>query len=137
MTSNLLALDIGEKRIGLAVGSLAAFGRGVLNVTSVEQVMDDLRTIITKENITALVVGLPYVKSGDVTPSHQLALQWIERLKSELALPIHTIDESLSSQAAEQQLRAEGIDTQAEKWRVDERSAELILHQFLNETSSP
>jgi putative transcription antitermination factor YqgF len=128
-----LALDIGEKRIGLAVGALIPFGRGVIEVESPEQVLAELRALIAQEAITHIVVGVPIVKSGEVTPSVANAEAWIERLKTEFKLPVYAVNEALTSREAERQLRDEGVDTHAFKDKVDERSAQLILSQYFHE----
>lgn len=131
-----LALDIGEKRIGVAVGALVPFGRGVIEVESDEQVLSELRLLLARENITHVVIGLPFVKSGDVTTSLERAQAWVEKIKTELKVPVLTVNEALTSREAERQLRAEGVDTHTFKDKIDERSAILILEQFFHEQTA-
>src|SRR5689334_7848408 len=95
-----LALDIGEKRIGVAVGVLVPFGRGVIDVESDDQVLAELRQLIAREGVTHVVVGLPYVKSGDTTSSLERAQAWVSRIESELHLPVLTVNEALTSREA-------------------------------------
>jgi putative holliday junction resolvase len=133
---NYLALDIGEKRIGVAVGSVVPFGKGYLDATNKDQVIASLRNLILENHITTLVVGVPRVRSGDITESQKNALTWIESLKQLFGLPVASVDESYSSLEAENQLKNEKVDIKSEKWRIDERAAELILAQYLNETKS-
>lgn len=129
---NYLALDIGEKRIGVAVGSFVPFGRGVLDATQPE-VIQQIQDIIEKEAITTIIVGVPRVKSGDITASQQNALDWIERLRRVVKIPVEAVDESYSSTEAENQLRHEKVDIRTNKGRVDERAAQLILAQYFEE----
>jgi putative Holliday junction resolvase len=131
MQKKCLALDIGEKRIGVAVGSTIPFGRGVIDATDVKVALMKIKDIIATDEIQKIVIGLPQVKSGEVTASQKIVHEWRERLKFETDLPIELIDESYSSIAAESELRANHIDTKQEKWRIDERAAELILEQYL------
>ena len=133
LQENYLALDIGAKRIGVALGSVIPFGKGVVEAGDQEAVLNELRKIITQNHITTIVVGVPRVKSGDVTQSQQLALDWIAKLEQIFELPVETVDESYSSLEAEDQLKSEKVDIKTEKWRIDERAAELILAQYLNE----
>lgn len=126
-----LALDIGEKRIGAAVGSVVAFGRGTIVVSSKEQAEKAIEELIEKDRIDEIVVGLPLVKSGETTPSQALARSWASRVKEISGLPVHFVDESYTSVEAERQLREEGIDTATNKDRIDERSAMILLEQFL------
>ena len=130
---NYLALDIGEKRIGVAVGSVVPFGRGALDATDTAHVIEAVRDLIKAESITGLLVGIPRVKSGDITSSQHNALAWAKRLEAAFGLPVELVDESYTSQEAETQLRAQKVDITHEKWRIDERSAEIILGQYLNE----
>lgn len=128
---NYLALDIGEKRIGVAVGSVIPFGRGVLDATDLVGAMERIQAMIQEEHITALVVGIPEVRSGEATSSKHRAQEWMTRLRESIALPIETVNEAYSSTQAERELRSLGLDTTKEKERVDERSAEIILAQYL------
>lgn len=128
---NYLALDIGEKRIGVAVGSTIPFGRGVIDATEKETALAKIKDIISNDDIQKIIIGLPKVKSGEVTLSQKTVYEWIDRIKTITKLPIVLIDEAFSSVAAESELRLKHVDTKQEKWRVDERSAELILEQFL------
>ncbi|HEY1074428.1 MAG TPA: Holliday junction resolvase RuvX [Patescibacteria group bacterium] len=128
---NYLALDIGEKRIGVAVGTVIPFGRGTVDATEPQAALNHIASIIREDHITALIVGIPHVRSGDVTASQAKAHEWIMRLKEMFSLPIETVDEAYSSTQAERELRAMGVDTVKEKERIDERSAEIILAQYL------
>lgn len=126
-----LALDIGAKRIGLAVGSVIPFGRGYIDATDTNEAIEALKKRIIDDNITHIIIGIPRVRSGEVTESQKNALEWIERVKNSLHLPVDTVDESYTSKEAENQLSHDKIDIQREKWRIDERAAEIILAQFL------
>ncbi len=129
-----LALDIGTVRIGVAVGSIMPFGRGALLAKEPELVLAHLRDIVRDEGIDEIVVGLPHVKSGDHTESYTLAEAWIDRLGEAFPdMPIHTVDEAYSSLEAEQQLAREGVDILHNKAKIDERAAELLLAQYLNQ----
>ncbi len=135
MTSdqNYLALDIGEARIGVAVGSVVPFGRGTLDSKEPQTVLARLKEVIAAENITSVVIGIPEVASGDVTPIAELALLWADAIRTNFHLPVITVNEAYTSLAAERQLRAEGVDTKSFKHKIDERSAQLILSQYLAE----
>lgn len=128
-----LALDIGEKRIGVAVGTIVPFGRGWIAVTTVEDTLQALDRIIKHEGVMHIVVGLPKVASGDATPQIARVHALVTELRKRFDLPVEMVDETLTSREAERQLREEGVDTAREKGRIDERSAQLILAQYLEE----
>ncbi len=133
ITMTLLALDIGAKRIGLAVGSIVPFGRGTIDASSEDHVLAHLGQLIATEHVDGIVVGVPQVKSGDATESVQRAKVWGERIETAFSLPVYYVDEAFSSRQAEAELRAQGVATEQDKGAVDERCAELILAQYLNE----
>src|SRR6266498_3265505 len=124
LQENYLALDIGAKRIGVAIGSVVPFGKGIVDAENEDAAFEQLRKIIEENHITTIVVGIPRVKSGDITQSQQLALDWIATLKQVFGLPVESVDESYSSLEAEDQLKSEKVDIKAEKWRIDERAAQ-------------
>lgn len=137
MTDRLLALDIGTKRIGLAAGSVFPTGLGVLDVSEDEAAtLAALGRLVRDEAITAFVVGLPLVKSGDETPSLTMAKHWVALLEKQFSLPVYTLDEAYSSVEAERQLRQEGVDTAHDKARIDERAAMLLLEQYLQSNAA-
>ncbi len=126
-----LALDIGRRRIGVAVGTTMAFGRGALDARDPDAAMRRLSEIISKQAITDIVVGIPQTESGRPSESLATVNAWIDRMGQAFDLPIHSVNEAYSSREAERQLRATGVDTRRAKDRVDERAAELLLEQYL------
>lgn len=134
LQTNYLALDIGTVRIGLAVGSIVPFGRGTIEIGDKAKAIERIKDIIEHDHIQTLIVGVPQVKSGDITDSHAHALTWINWLKESFpTLSVETVNEAYTSVAAERELRQAGVATEEHKSAVDERSAELILSQFLSE----
>lgn len=128
-----LGLDIGSKRIGLAVGSVISpvSGRGYIDVVR-EDWHARIAQVIKRDEVAGFVVGIPYVSSGDVTSSRALAEEWITHLHQTFGLPVATVNEAYSSVQAEQQLRNEGVDTSLHKGAIDERAAILLLEQWLH-----
>ncbi len=135
MVHTYLALDIGEKRIGLAVGSVLPFGRGYITVSTISVAIDQIKEIVQKEGVTAFVFGMPRTASGEVTPFMRWVKDFVDELRQHVPLPATEVDETLTSVEAERQLRAEGVDITKEKGRIDERAAMLILEQHFAQTS--
>lgn len=128
----LLGLDVGERRIGLALGD--TIGRlatplTTLNVDGTEIVK--LQRVLLEHNIAGLVIGLPRNMSGEETLQTSAVRQFASRRLSGFALPIHFQDESLTSVQAEQELqKRKKAHTKGE---VDALAASLILQDFLEE----
>lgn len=141
---SFIGLDIGQKRIGIAVGDVIAEEFDTLKVKEpaksffdqkkgTDQAIDKLRQIINTQIIEKVIVGLPINENGEPNITSQKITLFIEQLKKSINVPIETIDESLTSFAAEEMLKEEGLTIKEAKTRVDQLSAKLILQQYLEE----
>lgn len=131
MASAVMALDVGEKRIGVALahGSVAiAIPLETVEVDGRE--IDKLRDIITRESVSQIVVGYPRNQSGDATAQTAYVVNFAERL-NDLQLPIVFQDESLTSVHAEQYLKLHG--KAYEKGDIDKVAASIILQDYLEQ----
>ena len=134
-----LAIDLGDKRTGLAVGDdetgLCAPER-VIEAPMVGGVMSDrlvaeLRRAVESFGPGALVVGLPLHMDGTESGRSKLARDAAAVLERELGLPVHLQDERLTSVDAERALAQSGL-THAQKKRLrDAIAAAAILRDFL------
>lgn len=130
--SNALALDIGDRRIGVARGSsVARLAEGLTTVQVDGSELEVLKQLVEEHNIDVLVVGVPRNQEGEMTAQTEKILALAERYAKELGLPLVFQDESLTSVQAEKFLaqRRERYD----KGDVDRVAAELILQDFLNQ----
>ena len=131
-----LCLDIGEKRIGIAVSD--PFNTYSLPVETYHRknLKTDLQKIesyVKEKSATALVCGLPV--NFDGTPSLQTtrAQFFIDRLKERLNVQIFTMDERCTTCEAEDVLISQGKSREERKQFVDSLAAASILQSFLNE----
>jgi putative holliday junction resolvase len=139
----ILGLDIGRRRIGVAIsdpsGTLA---RPLLTLTvSPSDALDRVSTEVQRlaaedDGVRAIVVGVP--RHLDGTPSEQTAVveQFIEALRARVAIPIATEDERLSSREAESRLALRERDWKKRKAQLDAAAAAVILQDYLNRHSS-
>lgn len=124
-----LALDVGEKRIGVAAADSAtklAYPLGTITVDGSE--LESLGQLIAQEQATQLVVGYPRNQNGEPTKQTETVLGFIETLR-QFELPIETQDESLTSVAAEEFLSKRKKPFQ--KSDVDAHAAAIILTDYL------
>ncbi len=128
-----LALDLGDRRIGVAVSdSLGMLARPVEVFERRSRVADFeyIRTLIQHHKAEALVVGLPLNLNG--TEGRQVA--WVrdytEALKDTLSVPIILWDERLSSEKAIDILRQQGRNPRTEP--IDAVAAAVILQSYLD-----
>ena len=128
----LLAVDLGSRRIGLAVSS----GGLALPLETLER-RDDAQAIAAvaevarREGVTGLVVGEPRRLDGTVGDAAKRARALAGRLAAATGLPCRLVDESLTSRAAEERLRQAGIDPRRHPERVDQVAAQILLEEAL------
>lgn len=144
--SRLIGLDLGERRIGVAVAD--ADGGGARPLTTLRRGRDPeadaaaIERVVTEQGAGELVVGLPLDANGDEGPQAQLTRAWAVLMKERLGLPLSLRDERLSSHLAEQRLgpmkrgRSGGPPTAAQREvyraRVDREAAAIILQDELD-----
>ena len=129
----MLALDLGERRIGLAVGDSAgsvAFPAGFLQRTKLDRDLERVLQIARERDIQGFVVGVPYTLEGEAAFQAKRALRFIQALKKRTDLPVHSVDERFTSFEAEGLLRDAGRKPSRDKGSVDEAAAVLILQRF-------
>lgn len=130
----ILALDVGKKRIGLAVSGesgIGAHGIETLYRTRIRQDLADLQEVCLKWNVKTLLIGKPLHMSGDESRQSEYTREFAERLGKHLGLPIVYWDERLTSKEAERMLRAAGASLEQKKKSVDRLSAVLLLESYL------
>ena len=130
----LLALDLGERRIGLAVCDPAGtmvFPAGSLVRSKLTQDVSRVLTLAAQRDVGGIVVGVPYTIAGKTGSQAQRAQGFIRSLQKQTPLPIHGVDESYTSVEAEGLLREAGQQPSRRKESVDETAAMLILQRFL------
>lgn len=127
-TKTLIALDVGEKRIGVAVADTAV--RIAIPFTTVEVDGTELKQIAliaVQEKADTIVVGYPRNQSGEPTGQTKYAETFAEQLHD--IAPVVFQDESLTSVMAEDRLKAQGKPyTKAD---IDAQAATIILQDYL------
>lgn len=131
MTKNksLIALDVGEKRIGVAVadGSVriaVAYDTFIVDGTEIQNIAE----LIIKESADTLVIGYPRNQSGDATAQTAYVEAFAEQL-ADLDVDIKFQDESLTSVMAEDRLKAQKAPY--EKGDIDALAAAIILQDYI------
>jgi putative holliday junction resolvase len=131
-SGSILALDVGAKRIGLALASpIARIANPYKTIFNDDATWQTLRDICGKESVTQLVVGLPRGLEGQSTAQTEYAESFAHMLADEVGLPIHLQDEAVTSRQAEAELIARG--KQFAKGDIDALAAVYILDDYLRE----
>ncbi|MDQ8208746.1 Holliday junction resolvase RuvX [Coraliomargarita sp. SDUM461003] len=134
---NYLGIDWGEKRIGLAfadeIGIAMPLQAAV--AASKKERMRHIEDMIAQRRAQELVVGYPLNMDGSVGFKAKEVDVFIEELEKRFRLPIHRVDERLSSHSVEQGLRGQKKKPTRQSGEIDSRAAALILQDFIEERS--
>ena len=130
----ILAIDYGQKRIGLAVSDpLGYTAQGIETILNVgkKQVLASLSKICKDYQVTQVVIGFPVNMNGSFGPKADEITKLIPILEGELHLPVKTWDERLTSRAADRLMIEEGLSRKRQKENSDRLAATLILQTYL------
>ena len=128
-----LAIDYGQKRTGLAVCDNDETIASPLTVIQGQgQLVPHVIKIIQREQIEAVVIGLPLNMDDTEGPQAKRIRDFAEKLSKDITVPIHFHDERLSSFDAEKKLSGLGMTRQHKKKRIDAIAAAAILQAFLD-----
>jgi putative Holliday junction resolvase len=130
----ILALDVGRKRIGLAVSDelgLTAQGLETLQRTRIREDLAALEAIARKLNVGLFLIGRPLHMSGSESRQSEYTNEFAQRLQEYAGLPVVFWDERLTSAEAERMLRDAGASLEQKKRSVDRLAAMLLLESYL------
>ncbi len=134
----LMGLDLGALTLGVALsdttGTLAT-GLETIRRDSENRLRATFRRLeeICRDNeVTLIVLGLPLGMDGRVGERAKKTLEFADKLRARLGLPVVMQDERLTSVEAEQIMAEQGLDRKQIKKNVDTLAAEIILQDYLN-----
>ena len=130
----ILAVDWGERRIGLAVSDpqgIIATGLKTLVVRGAADAVARVAAIAAEREVERIVVGLPLLLSGERGEAAEAAQRFANALAARTGLPVDTYDERLTSALSERRLREAGARRGRSRTRVDEGAAVALLESFL------
>ncbi len=132
----MLGLDIGERRIGVAVSDPRGRVASPLCVLDARVVghPEPLVEIVSEYGVGLVVVGLPLSLDGTEGPQSQHARQVGMHLAESLGVPVVYSDERLSSVAAKRAMNDAGVSDKKKRGRVDMVAASLFLQSYLDST---
>lgn len=131
----ILALDVGESRIGLALSDptgLLASPIEALELDGREPAHERAARHASGMELSEIVVGMPYSMSGERGRQAGRVAAFVRELTSLVDVPITTVDERLSTVQAERLLRGQGVEPSRNKARLDSAAAAVILQGYLD-----
>ena len=130
----ILALDLGQKRVGVALSdsSLISITKlPVLARSNWKRLLSDVTELLRRFDARSLVIGLPLNLDGTEGSAALEARRTAEKFALSLGMPVYLQDERLTSREAEDQLRAAGFAAREIRRLVDGQSAAIILTDFM------
>jgi putative Holliday junction resolvase len=131
----ILGIDLGQKRIGLAItdrDGQFAFPDSVLSSAGPKKDVAAIAQIVAEREIGRVVVGLPKHMDGRMGPEAEAAERFASTLEKAAGVPVETLDERWTSVEAERVLRDRGHDAKRSKQHVDAVAASIILRTYLD-----
>ena len=131
----LLAIDYGEKRLGLAISDpnqIISKPLKTIILSDSQYIYNELEKIISDYEIQKLIIGLPLGMDGKNTQQTSKVEAFKEDLQNKISIPVILFDERLSSVSAKKSLISQGIKTGYNKYKIDQTAAAIFLQQYLD-----
>ena len=136
----VLGLDVGERRIGVAVSDplgITAQRLTLLDRRDPTQALEAVAALVNEHQAEAVVVGLPLTMQGKVGEQAKRVMTFVEALQEHLRCPVHVLDERLTTVQSERTLLAMDVSRKNRKQLIDQLAAQLILQAYLDATRKP
>ncbi len=132
MDSNILGIDVGEKRVGVAFASgIAKLPRPLLTLPY-ESSIAKISKLVEDEGVKEIVVGMPLNRNNETTEQSKFTQKYIDELNQAVSVKISICDEALSSKRAKIELQNRKKAYQKED--IDALAATYILEDYLIES---
>ena len=133
--NRVLALDLGKKRIGLALSDelgVTAQGLETLARTNIREDLARISQLACEKGVSMILIGNPLHMSGQAGRQAEYARDFGERLQAVSGLPVEFWDERLTTVAAQRVLRESGISIEKRAKAVDRLAAVILLESYLD-----
>ena len=130
-----MALDLGRKRIGLALSDplgISAQGLETLQRTTIRQDIAAIEALVAEHGVKLVLLGHPLNMKGDEGRQALYTRNFAERLRERAGLNVRFWDERLTSKEAERVLKQSGISIEKRAKAVDRLAAVILLASFLD-----
>ncbi len=135
MQQRIMALDVGDRRIGIAVSdetNIISTAVGVIERKTLKQDIERIKDFTKEYEIGKIVVGLPLTMKGTESIQTEKVNKFIDRLKEMINIPVISFDERLSTVQGERLLIKADISRRKRKKLIDKVAAQIILQTYLD-----
>ncbi len=130
----ILAIDHGQKRIGLAITDpLNIFAYPLITLQNDSHFFEKLKKIIVEYNVVKIIIGFPIKESGALSASSKAVLIFKEELERKFSIETELVDERYSSSIAQQRILETVVSKKKrrDKRLIDKNAAAVILEDYL------
>lgn len=127
-----LGLDVGDRRIGVAVSRLGTMAMPLEVITRDGSELERIAALIAENEAAGVVAGMPYSLDGTKKPQAEKVQAFLDALAEVITVPVHTVDERLTTAQANRMLIGADRKSKDRKQVVDKVAASLILQTFLD-----
>ncbi|MFC1621501.1 Holliday junction resolvase RuvX [Candidatus Omnitrophota bacterium] len=131
----ILALDVGEKRIGVALSdalNIIAQGLETIERADDKATLTKIRELIKQYDVGKIIVGMPLNMDGSKGPSARSMEGFISLMKKDIEVAIEVVDERLTTAQGERILLEADVSRKKRKRSIDRIAAQLILQTYLD-----
>jgi len=135
--SRLMGLDVGDKTIGVAVSDLlmiTAQGVKTIKRTNIKNDLNELKKLIDEYQITKIVAGIPKRLDGTIGIQGEKVLEFVEKMKKHIDLPVELEDERFTTTMSERMLIEADVKRKKRKEVIDKLAAVQILSSYMQRT---
>ena len=136
MGTRILGLDIGDKRIGVALSDpmgILASPLIIIDRITDDRAIDDILKIVTEREVAGIIVGLPRSMNGGIGHQAEKVQSFTEALQRHTTVPVEYRDERLTTVTAIRLKQEASTRKLNRKTRYDAMAAAIILQEYLNE----
>ncbi|MFQ5583439.1 MAG: Holliday junction resolvase RuvX [Calditrichia bacterium] len=133
--SRILSIDLGEKRIGIAISDptqTLASPLKTIRFKSVKQLIDEIQALLETYRISKIVVGLPLTMKGTYSAKTKEVVKVFKKMQQHLPVEMELYDESGTTVQAQETLRLQNKKPSKNRERIDQIAASHILQNYLN-----
>lgn len=131
-TKTVMALDLGERRIGVAIANhIARIPRPLTTLVKDVNIYAEIKNLIDQHHVGSIVVGLPRNLQGSDTAQTEYVRSFVKQISDKIAIPVYWMDEALTSKQAEAELLKR--KRPYSKGDIDALAACYILEDYISE----
>jgi putative Holliday junction resolvase len=128
----IMALDVGDKRIGVALSdALGITAQGLETLENTDATFVNIKQLCGRHQVSKIVVGLPRNMNGTYGPRAEYSREYALKLQEVVGLPIDFEDERLTTAAAERLMISADLSRKKRRQVVDKMAATLILQSYM------